>query len=99
MGYFQGNITTAVRLDREQAGAESYTLTVLAADDAIRSRQGTTQVNMTPLIFVRSYFDRLASNTNKLTRTRSTGSRMPPTNVEPILIEGLFDTVLNEYSC
>ena len=47
----QGNITTAVRLDREQAGAESYTLTVLAADDAIRSRQGTTQVNMTPFSF------------------------------------------------
>ena len=33
-------------LDREQAGAETYTLTVLAADDAIRSRQGTTQVRL-----------------------------------------------------
>ncbi|KAL9962398.1 hypothetical protein ACROYT_G031498 [Oculina patagonica] len=44
-----GNITTAVRLDREQAGADSYTLTILAADDAIRSRQGTTQVIVTVL--------------------------------------------------
>lgn len=44
-----GNITTAVRLDREQAGADSYTLTVLAADDAIRSREGTTQVIVTVL--------------------------------------------------
>ena len=44
--FFKGNITTAVMLDREQAGAETYTLTVLAADDAIRSRQGTTQVRL-----------------------------------------------------
>lgn len=42
--FLQGNITTSVVLDREQAGADTYTLTVLAADDAIRSRQGTTQV-------------------------------------------------------
>lgn len=58
-GSFQGNITTAVRLDREQAGAESYTLTVLAADDAIRSRQGTTQVNhdMKPFTFVLTFLD------------------------------------------
>ena len=41
----KGNITTTVVLDRELAGAETYTLTLLAADDAIRSRQGTTQVN------------------------------------------------------
>ena len=41
----QGNITTAIVLDRELAGSETYTLTVLAADDAIRSRQGTTQVS------------------------------------------------------
>lgn len=33
-------------LDREQAGAETYTMTVLAADDAIRSRQGTAQVRL-----------------------------------------------------
>ena len=42
--FLQGNITTSVVLDREQAVADTYTLTVLAADDAIRSRQGTTQV-------------------------------------------------------
>ena len=45
MSILQGNITTAIVLDRELAGAETYTLTVLAADDAIRSRQGTTQVS------------------------------------------------------
>ncbi|XP_068705618.1 cadherin-23-like isoform X2 [Montipora foliosa] len=44
-----GNITTAVVLDREQPGSQTYTLTVLAADDAIRSRQGTTQVIVTVL--------------------------------------------------
>lgn len=44
--FLKGNITTAVMLDREQAGAETYTMTVLAADDAIRSRQGTAQVRL-----------------------------------------------------
>ncbi|XP_015749275.1 PREDICTED: protocadherin Fat 4-like, partial [Acropora digitifera] len=44
-----GNITTAVVLDRERPGTETYTLTVLAADDAVRSRQGTTRVIVTVL--------------------------------------------------
>ena len=41
-------------MDREQAGAESYTLTVLAADDAVRSREGTTQVSK-DLLLIRFY--------------------------------------------
>ncbi|XP_074606157.1 cadherin-23-like isoform X2 [Acropora palmata] len=44
-----GNITTAAVLDRERPGTETYTLTVLAADDAVRSRQGTTRVIVTVL--------------------------------------------------